>query len=58
MSGFIATGATTAEHKIENDAFWPVIDCLDLRAAMRLNNNQARFNHATVRRPRRHRIRW
>ena len=23
MSGFIATGTTAAEHKIENDAFWP-----------------------------------
>ena len=37
MSGFIATGTNAAEHKIENDAFWPDIDCLDLRAAMRLD---------------------
>lgn len=37
MSGFIATGTNATEHKIENDAFWPDIDCLDLRAAMRLD---------------------
>lgn len=37
MSGFIATGSSPAAHTIENDAFWPEIDCLDLRAAMRLD---------------------
>ena len=37
MSGFIANGTTAAEHTIDNDAFWPDIDCLDLRAAMRLD---------------------
>ena len=37
MSGFIASGTNAAEHKIENDAFWPEVDCLDLRAAMRLD---------------------
>lgn len=37
MSGFIATGSSAAEHTIENGAFWPEIDCLDLRAAMRLD---------------------
>lgn len=37
MSGFIATGSSAAEHTIENGAFWPEIDCLDLRTAMRLD---------------------
>lgn len=37
MSGFVATGNTTAAHTIENGPFWPEIDCLALRAAMRLD---------------------
>lgn len=39
MSGFIAKVATATQHRIENDGFFPDVDCIDLRAAMRLDGS-------------------
>lgn len=36
MSGFIATGTTSAAHPITQAGFWPELDGAHLRAAMRL----------------------
>lgn len=50
MSGFVAGNSTPAEHKIENAAFWPELDCNALRAAMRLDSSVTadRLETATI----------
>lgn len=50
MSGFIATGGSPAEQLIDSDPFWPVIDCVALRTAMRLDGSVTaeRLETATI----------
>ncbi|TIH10840.1 head completion/stabilization protein [Pseudomonas leptonychotis] len=50
MSGFIASGTTSAEHPITQGGFWPDLDGAHLRAAMRLTAavTDARLEVATV----------
>ena len=50
MSGFIASGDTSAAHPISADPFWPTIDGQHLRAAMRIDSSvtDARLEVAAV----------
>jgi hypothetical protein len=50
MSGFIATGSTDEPFVITNDGFWPDIDVVHLRSAIRLDGSitDARIEVVTV----------